>query len=234
MSVTFIMPFRDCVTHISDKIWRACIEGMIGQTFEDWTCILIDDHSSDASAHIVRDYNDSRFIISRNDQHLGLTRSLNKAISMVKTPLTARHDSDDFSAKKRLAKQLRFLKERPEIDVIGTFARVYDPSLNPYDVQDKPLGMPKIKAAIRRENPMIHGSVVMRTDKLREVGGYDETFFVCQDYHLWSKFVLAGKKLENIPEYLYNRVSHKTCASKIYSGYRKDALRRIRSMHVGH
>lgn len=225
------MPFRNCTTHLSEVVWRTCLESMRSQTFDDWQCILVDDCSTDDSLDVVKSYEDSRFIVVSNQEHIGLTKSLNRAISLVKTPYIARHDSDDFSSKKRLAKQMAFMKNNDSISVVGTYARVYSPQMVAYDTQDKPIIHRDIQSAIRRENPMIHGSVLIRTDDLKELNGYDESFYVCQDYELWSRFVLAGKLMQNMPEYLYNRVSHKTCASKTYSSFRKDALRRIRAMH---
>jgi glycosyltransferase involved in cell wall biosynthesis len=191
----------------------------------------VDDNSSDLSAKVAASYGDNRFHIIRNDSHIGLTKSLNKAISLVKTPFTARHDSDDFSDRFRLSKQIDFLNSNPKISVVGSFVRVYNPSFVPYDTQDKPVTHLEIAAQMSKDNPMNHGSVVMRSDILNLVNGYDESFFIFQDYALWSKILFAGGRFHNIPEYLYNRISHQKCASKTYREFRKTSMARIRKMH---
>lgn len=231
MSVTIIMPFRNCVSDLSEASWRRCLEHILTQTFEDWRCILVDDDSTDQSADVARSYIDNRFIMIKNESHIGLTKSLNKAISLVKTPFVARHDSDDFSDRFRLNKQLKFLDSNSDISIVGSFVRVYDTSFQPYDTQDKPVTHAEIVKQMSKDNPMNHGSVVMRTSALNLVNGYDESFYVCQDYALWSKMRFSGLKFHNIPQYLYNRISHKKCASKTYSKFRKDSMTRIRKMH---
>lgn len=231
MCVTFVMPFRNCVTSIPESVWRKCIECIISQTYQDWTCIAVNDMSQDNSASILSSYNDSRFKIVNNHSNMGLTKSLNLAISMVKTPYIARHDSDDFSSSTRLETQIKFMNDNKNICVVGSFAKVFDLSLTECDRQIRPTSHKNIRIAIRRSNPMVHGSVLMRTKDIKEVGGYNESFYVCQDYELWSRMLLAGKIMHNIPQYLYNRVSHKASTSKMNSHLRKKAVRKIRAMH---
>ena len=233
LSVTVIMPFRNCVSSLSEMVWRKCLESISTQRYLDWTCILIDDCSKDNSSAIVESFKEKRFKLYRNREHIGLTRSLNKAIAMVDTPYIARHDSDDFSSKSRFKNQVQFLDENTNVSVLGTFAKLYSPDLVEYDSHEQPVTNAQIRNYIKRQNPMIHGSVMMRTNELKQLGGYNESFFVCQDYELWSRFVLANKVLHNMPEFLYNRVSHKACASKVYSKLKKEAVNRIRAMHKG-
>ncbi len=68
----------------------------------------------------------------------------------------------------------------------------------------------------------------MRTQALRGVSGYDESFVVCQDYDLWCRMLRKGYRFANLDEYLYNRVSHPNCATKVNRAFRKTALDRIR------
>src|SRR3546814_10549845 len=59
-----------------DSIWR--------QTFEDFEFIIVNDAASDSTSRILAGYHDARLHILTNDARLGLTRSLNRALSAAK------------------------------------------------------------------------------------------------------------------------------------------------------
>ena len=229
MSISILMPFRNCIRDLSEASWRKCLESIIGQTYHKWNCILVDDYSKDGSCDVLKSYKESRFTIIHNREHYGLTKSLNIALKSAKGLYTARHDSDDFSDSYRFRKQISFLETNPSISVVGSHAKIFDSNMNEYDRQDKSMTHDKIMYVMRKDNPMIHGSVLMRTDALRAVGGYDEEFYVCQDYDLWARMARNGCQFHNIPEYLYNRISHPNCASKTYRSLRKGSVYSIRA-----
>src|SRR3546814_8063105 len=54
-------------------------------------------------------YHDARLHILTNDARLGLTRSVNRALSAAKGRLIARQDADDVSLAERLACQVEWL-----------------------------------------------------------------------------------------------------------------------------
>ena len=225
--ISVLMPYYN-PREVSEKIWRTCIESILSQSYKEFVLIAVDDFSTDGSQDILREYKDSRIKHIRNSIRIGLTRSLNSALSMANSIYLARHDSDDFSDNLRFEKQVDFLTKHLDISVVGSHANVYDLALNKYDIQKKKLSHSDIYAEARKANPMLHGSVMMRTQSLRDVGGYDTSFVVCQDYDLWSRMLRKGYKFANIDEYLYNRVSHQNCATKTNRIYRKSALDRIR------
>src|SRR3546814_10097336 len=78
------------------------IDSILRQTFEDFEFIIVDDASSDSTSRILAGYHDARLHILTNDARLGLTRSLNRALSAAKGRLIARQDADDVSLAERL------------------------------------------------------------------------------------------------------------------------------------
>ncbi|MTV47292.1 glycosyltransferase, partial [Streptococcus pneumoniae] len=78
------------------------------------------------SLNIAASYHEKRFKITKNNKHIGLTKSLNKGIAITNTEFIARHDSDDFSSKDRLEKEVDFLNKNKHVAVVGSFAKVYN------------------------------------------------------------------------------------------------------------
>lgn len=93
------------------------------QTLKPNEIVLIEDGPlGDELLAIIQKWKDSlsnRLQILRNEQNLGLTKSLNKGIQYIKSDLIARMDSDDISEPTRFEKQVGYLEEHPEVDVVG-------------------------------------------------------------------------------------------------------------------
>src|SRR3546814_3324590 len=64
--------------------------------------------------------------ILTNDARLGLTRSLNRALSAAKGRLIARQDADDVSLAERLACQVEWLDSNPAVGVLGSDLDIID------------------------------------------------------------------------------------------------------------
>ena len=157
-----------------------------------------------------------KLTICKNEQNIGLTKSLNKGISFVKSDLIARMDSDDISAPTRFEHQRIFLEEHPEVAVVGgSMVEV----LNQRIVQDKdgihydennaslriyPDLSVDVKKYICKASPLCHATVMMRTALFKEKGfKYDERYITSQDIALWYDLVCAGYKLASLQEPTY-------------------------------
>ena len=103
---------------------RDAVRSVLGQTYKDFELLVIDDCSTDGTAaelERVAD-GDDRLRIVRNDENVGLTRSLNRGLDEARGEYVARHDADDRSAPERLARQVAYLNANPDVAVVGTGA----------------------------------------------------------------------------------------------------------------
>lgn len=101
------------------KYVGVAIESVLAQTFTDFELIIIDDASTDESLSIARDFADERIRIVENEENLGLTKSLNKGISLAQGKYIARMDSDDICLPTRFEKQVAYLDAHPDVGVCG-------------------------------------------------------------------------------------------------------------------
>lgn len=95
----------------SEPFIRDAIKSILGQTFQDFEFIIINDGSTDGSLQIIQSYGDSRIRIT-SQENLGLTKSLNKGIGIARGEYIARQDADDISEPSRLEKQVAVLEEK--------------------------------------------------------------------------------------------------------------------------
>lgn len=143
--------------------------------------------------------------ILKNEENLGLTRSLNKGIAVVRTELIARMDSDDQSTPTRFKVQEKFMRTHPEIDVLGGAYNIMDDNgVIQYAKYFKHTHEEMIKQICWR-CPLSHPTVMMRTSLFKEKGlKYDERFRNSQDIALWVDAALAGCKFANTDDVVLN------------------------------
>lgn len=221
------------------------IDSILEQTYSDFELYICDDRSNDKTPKILKQYKeaDERMNVHANKSNMGITGSLNKLIGIAikndDIEYIARHDGDDWSEPERFEKQVAFLDKNPEYGVCGSYYMSYS------TITDKKsfVRLPTTDADIRREsydnNRFCHGSVMMRSDMLKEVKGdsgyYDSNFRVGQDNDLWWRAMMSGWLVRNLPEHLYNfRLSQKSIDRRAeYRQIHRELLRKIYCNLVG-
>ncbi len=174
----------------SEKVVGRAIESVINQTFTDWCMLIVDDASTDGTRALLYSYaeKDGRITVIHNSENMGLAASLNKAISLVDSPLIARMDDDDECLPERLELQVSFMQNNPDVDVCGTGAfyvgkneRHTRHPVIPPERHDELIN------AIFSAAPFIHPTVIYTKEFIDRAGGYDEDFRRSQDKDLWLR-----------------------------------------------
>ncbi|MDP2624862.1 MAG: glycosyltransferase family 2 protein [Candidatus Peregrinibacteria bacterium] len=96
--ISIIMPVKNTTDFISD-----CLDSIVAQTESNWELIAIDDHSTDKSGDILRQYSekDARIKVYQNDGQ-GIIPALRLALSKSHGNLITRMDSDDLMDPEKL------------------------------------------------------------------------------------------------------------------------------------
>ncbi len=196
---------------------RESIESILNQTFTDFEFIIIDDFSTDNTWEILTEYanQDHRIVLIKNEQNIGLTKSLNKGLKIAKGKYIARQDADDISLLNRLKKEVFLLDRQPEVVLVsceieyidsegysgGTSQRACHPDLIPwYLLFYNYLGG--------------HSQIMFRREPILKLYGYCEDYRYAQDYELWCRVAEIGK-IVILPEILLKYRCHsKTLSSE--------------------
>lgn len=196
----------------SDDYVRQAIDSILAQTYTDFEFVVVDDASTDRTLEILRSYRDPRIVLVKNEQNLGLARSLNQGIQISRGEYIARQDADDLSHPQRLAKQVSFLDAHPEVGVVGSAARWVDESLNTLKIWPPAADNAGIQETLLGYCCLIHGSTMYRRQAIQEWDGYDPVMHTGQDYDLWLR-VSETWDLACLSDVLYVYRLHKGMAS---------------------
>lgn len=214
--------------HDGEKYIQQAVESILSQTYSDFEFIIIDDGSSDNTVPMLEKYavEDSRIVLACNKTNLGLACSLNLGLEKAKGEYIARMDADDISLPGRLAAQVLFLDDHPEVGVLGTAASLMDSQ----GVLGHLVKYPERHVLLYWmmcffENPIIHPSVMFRKKLIVEMGGYDERYVTSQDFDLWSRMAVSTN-LANIQDvYLYLRKHEENISSTRYQQQQEYSLK---------
>jgi glycosyltransferase involved in cell wall biosynthesis len=194
---------------------RDSMDSIIKQTFKDFEFIIIDDCSTDDTWKILSEYanKDHRIKLFKNDENIGLTKSLNKGLSQAKGKYIARQDADDISLGNRFDRQIDMLDENPEVVLVSCDIEWINAEGFPLDIMKRSCPDYFINWYLLFYNHLSgHSQVMFRRQQVLELGGYSEAYRYSQDYELWCRLSKVGKFII-LPEVLLQQRSHNRSVS---------------------
>lgn len=188
----------------AEKYLEEAIDSIVNQTYQDFEFIIINDCSTDNSGAILNQYKQryEQIVLISNSSNLGLTKNLNKALSIAKGDFIARMDADDISELNRFEVQHAFLHNNPNIDVLGSFSRNIDEKGTITGKRTAPISHRDILKVLPKLCPLAHPTVMFRKESLAKIGFYNEKYITSQDYDMWFRAAKEGLQFYNIPELL--------------------------------
>lgn len=145
-------------------------------------------------------------------RNLGLGAALNVGLEACDYNLVARMDTDDVAVPDRFEKQLRYLVDHPEVDILGSFVWEMSYSGEVLRVRRAPVTHDEIISCLWA-SPMVHPSIMMRRDRIMAAGNYSVAHRRRQDYELWFRCAEKNLIFQNLPEpllyYRFGKDSHK-------------------------
>ena len=230
MSVSVIIPVYNSVRYVAQAI-----KSIIHQDFSDFELLIIDDASEDGTTQVLASFTDPRIRIERNEQHIGNYASRNKGLQKARGKYIAVMDADDIAMPTRFEKQVAYLEAHPDILAVGTDCVFLSNQQRKQVVSH----YQEIQIALLDNNCFVHSSLMIRTDALRLLNGYDSCFYYSADYDLVCRLALLGK-IENLSEPLMqyrwhreqisvrHREEQKQYADEIRRNYQKAFIERYK------
>ena len=177
------------------------VESLLRQTSSHFQVLAIDDGSEDGSLSYLRTIRDARFRLIEQ-QHCGLTYTLNRMLRECATPWLVRQDADDVATPDRIATIRQAIAEHPEAGMFYSDA-AYHPRHKSVGLYRCTRGTPDQIRSVARSGyvPAIcHPSAVLHVEKTLALGGY-RPGIQCEDADLWWRMALAYD-IHFIPEVL--------------------------------
>lgn len=196
--VTIILPVKNGAEFIEDAI-----KSILNQSFTNFELLIFNDQSTDNTLSLIEQYSDDHRIQVFNDQ-TGFIQNLNSGISRAKGKYIARMDADDVMSEDRLKIQVELMTQHPEIDICGTWIKVFGVD-TPATIQQ---GM-----ADRIETPLItmilgnilsHPTVMIKKAFLDTHKLQYTNYQYAEDYKLWVDIAKKKGVFFIIPKPLLN------------------------------
>ncbi len=199
--VVVLIPAYNSGVTLFDTLASLCI-----QNYTDFSVLIVDDCSTKPlepiadlfSSHILVD-------VIRNEQRSGVAASLNRGLSQIDAEYVARLDSDDIAAPTRLADQVRYLDQHPNIDGVGS-ALIPFKLVNNSVVFESPLMYPSecddVAIEMLFSNSLAHPSLMIRRIFFERFGLYDQAYESAEDYELWTRGISEGARFSNLGQNL--------------------------------
>jgi glycosyltransferase involved in cell wall biosynthesis len=210
--VSVLMPVYN-----SQKYLSRAIESVLNQSFRDFEFIMIDDGSIDDSLGIMEWYaqhHERIRIMSR--PNTGIVGALNDGLEIARGALLARMDADDVCMSTRLEKQVAYLDAHPECVMVGSRVLLIDAEGSPICEWAVETTHDEIdQSHIERRWPVVHPSVVIRSEALKRLGGYRQKYDTQEDIDLFLRLAEIGQ-VANLPQVLLHYRQHfeSTCCMR--------------------
>jgi glycosyltransferase involved in cell wall biosynthesis len=173
------------------------------QTVKPNEIVLVQDGPLDDSLYVAIHYWKSKigetFKTIPLKENIGLGDALNIGLQECSYELVARMDTDDICLKDRFEKQLEIFRSQ-HIAVCGCWVSEFDNDENIITSYRK---TPKLHMDIirfcKKRNPVNHPTAMYKKSDVQMAGGYKRMMWL-EDYYLWVRMMIIGKKFYNIQQ----------------------------------
>lgn len=206
--VSIITPSYNQGEYLSETL-----DSIIGQSYQDWECIIINDGSSDNTEEIALTYckKDKRFKYIYQDNQ-GVSAARNNGISNSHGKYILPVDGDDIISPTYLEKAVSILDNNEDVKVVYGDAKYFGAKTGLFKLKTYRL------STLLNENCIFNSALYRRKDFDR-IGGYDERMLSgWEDWEFWISLLKDGGKVYKLNDivlfYRIKAVSRNTLVKK--------------------
>lgn len=189
-----------------EKFVKQAVESIMNQTYRNLEIIIVDDCSTDKTVNILTKLaaKDKRIKLLRNSKKRNICYSLNKALKYSTGKYIARMDGDDISDLNRIEKQYKFLKNNPNIKLVGNSIMGIDKDGNVINHNIYLSGYKDLKIVSLFKSPVSHIWLAYK-EVYDSLNGYRNIPYA-EDYDFLLRMISYGYKFDNISNYFGYKV----------------------------
>lgn len=196
------------LTYNSSKYVLETLESARAQTYKNIELIISDDCSTDNTVELCREWvekNKDRFVrceILTVEKNTGIPANCNRLLRESKGRWFKLIAGDDILASDCIESFINFVKGNPEAEIACAKVQVFEEVFNVQNFKSIigcSLAFSFAEARVQHrmlasKNQIKAPSVFAKTELLRSVGGYDESW-MAEDYPMWMKLTRRGTKI---------------------------------------
>jgi glycosyltransferase involved in cell wall biosynthesis len=214
--VSVIIPAHNAAPFVA-----ATLDSALAQTLDDLEIIVVDDGSTDGTAEVLTGYRDRIRVLHQEPS--GPSSARNRGAEVARGEWLAFLDADDLWREEKLERQLEIAGE--DIDLVHTGTEIFGDSSSRDRYRSVVTDRGCLFESLLRRNFVTTSSVILRTDRFRQLGGFEEDLRYCEDWDLWLRFSAGGGVMVGLTEPLTLYRVHPWQTEKNYRQMKDGALR---------
>jgi glycosyltransferase involved in cell wall biosynthesis len=196
------------------------IDSVLGQTFDDWELVVVDDRGPEPAGELVAGYADPRITYVRNAENLGLAGNWNECVRRTRAPLVTLLHNDDRLMPTYAARVVEAARLHREVHAVFTDATIIGPDgqatttladrvkgVLPRRKDDHVLSGDADLAGLLTGNYIVCPTLCLRRSKVGDQP-FDSSLAFVPDWHFTSGVLLGGGSLFSIREPLLEYRRH--------------------------
>ncbi len=183
-----------------EKYVAVAIKSVLQQSYPYFEFVIINDGSTDKSEEIIKSFKDDR-IVYKKIEKVNFSKALNYGLSIAQHNYIARMDADDISMRDRFEKQVNFLIENPEVQVLSSGYALFKGNKISH-IYNLPMTDGDIKEQLNYSSSVCHAGSLYSKKHILNYGGYNENMDILEDIDLWLR-IRKDTLFHNLDEALY-------------------------------
>src|ERR1700741_1709140 len=184
------------INYNSEPYVLETLESIKQQTYENIQLCIIDDHSTDRSVDLIKQWLQTYqrpYKITLNEKNLGICATLNKVFNQADGKYISATATDDILLPDKISRQVEIMESAPN-DVCAVYSNAYlvnsdgtfrdKTFIERRNVQGYPQG--NIFETLLTDNFIPAMSVLLKNDSYKAVGNFDENL-IYEDYDMWLR-----------------------------------------------
>ncbi len=209
-------------THNGQRYIGATLDSVLAQKHRPLEILVVDDGSTDATAQIVTGYAREVRLIEQDQR--GHPAARNTGIRAAAGEFLGFLDHDDLWSPDKLERQMACFEHDPALDLVfGHIQNFFTPEM--------PLEERRRLAVPLRPLPgLLQGAMLARRRSFDRVGLFDEERSVGDFLDWYGRAMLAGMKIEILPETMVYRRIHANNYQRANNHRRREYLRAVKDL----
>ena len=184
------------------KLLALAIESITKQSYQNIEILVVDDGSTDDTFEYLQSLTQHmpNLRIFKNKKSLGACASRNLAIEHAKGEFVTGLDDDDLFLPERISSLVSAYDDR--------YAFICSSAI--WDYGNRTRIIDRLETEVTLDKQLSYNEatsqVLVKKERIINIGGFDESFVACQDYDLWTRLIIEYGSAYRIgePSYVVN------------------------------
>lgn len=216
----------------AENTLEKCLQSIQGQTYTHFEVVVVDDGSADQTSTILSQFaqQDPRIQIFPLLKNAGIVNALNEGLKHCQGKWVARMDADDLMYPDRLEKQLLYMQQHSDVDILGARIKLFrtDAELTAGQIQyqdwsNSLIEDEEIKAEMFAESPMMHPTFFLKKSFYVKMGGYQDNPWA-EDYDFLLRAYSENARFAKLEQVLVDKGDSPTRVSRVDKRCKRKAM----------